>query len=54
MSEASKLQFRAEFFNLFNDVNLFLPIIGLNNPRFGQSTQAFDAREIQFALKILF
>ncbi len=54
MSEDSRLQFRAEFFNLFNRVNLFLPNINLNGSSFGKSTQSFDAREIQFALKVLF
>ena len=54
ISEDSQLQFRAEFFNLLNQVNLYLPNINLNSSTFGKSTQAFDAREIQFALKILF
>ena len=54
MSEDSRLQFRAEFFNLLNQVNLYLPNINLNGSSFGKSTQAFDAREIQFALKLLF
>ena len=54
MSEDSRLQFRAEFFNLLNRVNLFLPNINLNGSSFGKSTQSFDAREIQFALKVLF
>jgi len=54
MSEATLLQFRAEFFNLFNRVNLYLPNINLNGSTFGKSNQAFDAREIQFALKLLF
>jgi hypothetical protein len=53
-SEESRLQFRAEFFNLLNRVNLFLPNIDLNGPSFGRSIEAFDAREIQFALKFLF
>ena len=54
ISEDSRLQFRAEFFNLLNQVNLYLPNINLNGSSFGKSTQAFDAREIQFALKVLF
>jgi len=54
VSEESSLQFRAEFFNLFNRVNLFLPSVDLNSSRFGKSTDVFDAREIQFALKFLF
>ena len=54
MSEESRLQFRAEVFNLLNRVNLFLPNVDINGSSFGKSTQAFDAREIQFALKVLF
>ena len=54
MSEESSLQFRAEVFNLLNRVNLFLPIVDLSRPDFGTSIDAFDAREIQFALKVLF
>jgi hypothetical protein len=54
ISEESKLQFRAEFFNLLNRVNLYLPIVDLSRPDFGTSNDVFDAREIQFALKLLF
>ncbi|MEE8349234.1 MAG: hypothetical protein V3R94_06675, partial [Acidobacteriota bacterium] len=48
------LQFRAEFFNLLNRVNLFLPQVDLDSALFGQSTTAFAPREIQFALKFIF
>ncbi|MGH9941205.1 MAG: TonB-dependent receptor [Pyrinomonadaceae bacterium] len=64
LTEAVKLQFRAEAFNVFNRVNLFLPNAGLStlvpanlgqNPlTFGQSTAAFDPRQLQFALKLIF
>ena len=40
ISDDSQLQFRAEFFNLFNRVNLFLPEVDLNSNRFGTSGQA--------------
>jgi len=49
-----KIQFRAEAFNAFNNVNLRRPEGNLANPNFGRSTQAFAAREIQFALKFIF
>ena len=53
-NETSKLQFRAEFFNLLNNVNL-MPVQGdLSDPFFGQSTDDFDSRQIQLALKIIF
>ena len=55
IKEDVKLQFRAEAFNLFNCVNLFLPNNVLNNPTFfGKSTAAFDPRQLQFALKLIF
>lgn len=47
------LQGRAEFYNMFNHPNFFTPDTGLNDGGFGQITQAFDSREIQFALKLI-
>ncbi|MDA2935384.1 hypothetical protein MYX82_13760, partial [Acidobacteria bacterium AH-259-D05] len=54
ISEELRLQIRAEFFNLFNRVNLFLPQVDLDSSLFGQSVAAFDPRQIQFALKFIF
>ena len=53
-NEARYLQFRAEFFNLFNHTNLYPPDANLVSSTFGVSTQAFDPREIQFGLKVYF
>jgi hypothetical protein len=53
-STTSRIQFRAELFNLFDSVNLRNPEGRLNNGNFGKSTQSFPGREIQFALKFLF
>jgi hypothetical protein len=39
LAERVSLQFRAEFFNLFNHPNFADPISQLNNPLFGQSVQ---------------
>ncbi len=47
------LQGRAEFYNAFNHPNFFTPDTGLTDTGFGQITQAFDSREIQFALKMI-
>ncbi len=53
LPEIFSLQGRAEFYNLPNHPNFFTPDTGLNDGSFGQITQAFDSREIQFALKLL-
>jgi outer membrane receptor protein involved in Fe transport len=54
VGERLNIQFRAEFFNLFNRVNLFNPIGDMGNPQFGKSTAAFNPRQIQLGLRILF
>ncbi|HXY15213.1 MAG TPA: carboxypeptidase-like regulatory domain-containing protein [Terriglobales bacterium] len=66
LHEATSLQFRAEFFNLFNHPHFFLPGIAgtgeqdINTPSsFGVISQTInqtvnDARSIQFALKLTF
>jgi len=52
--EAAKLQFRAEAFNLFNNVNLQNPDGSLSDSTFGQSTGVYPSRNIQFSLKFIF
>jgi hypothetical protein len=52
--EGANLLFRAEFFNLFNRVNLDRPVGDWFSTAFGTSTQAFGARNVQFGLKIEF
>jgi len=51
--EGLRLQFRCEFFNLFNNVNLSNPNATLGSSM-GRITSAQSARVIQFALKLLF
>ena len=53
-AESKTLQFRAEFFNLFNRANFRLPNSDISSPTFGQIQQALSPRLIQFALKFLF
>ncbi|MFB3905204.1 MAG: carboxypeptidase regulatory-like domain-containing protein [Acidobacteriota bacterium] len=52
--EGLKLQFRSEFFNAFNSVNLGNPRNQLSDSRMGRITGASSARVIQLALKVLF
>ncbi len=51
-SERLSMQFRAEFFNLFNRTNLYPPEANLNSDLFGFSNAAFDPRVIQFGLRL--
>jgi hypothetical protein len=53
--EDVNLQFRAEFFNFFNNTNFSNPDNGVQDGTFGQIlTAAGPGREIQFALKVVF
>ncbi len=65
LKEQTRLQFRAEFFNLLNHANFGLPNAsafvqapnggGTPNPTFGKITNTTtSSRQIQFALKLLF
>ena len=50
----SKVQFRADFFNLFNNVPLNNPTIANSSPVFGKITSAGIARQVQLALRVEF
>jgi Carboxypeptidase regulatory-like domain len=52
--ERSTLQFRAEFFNAFNNVNFNNPQNYLGSSSTGQITSAGSPRVLQFALKLMF
>ncbi len=53
--EGTRVEFRAEFFNLFNKSNLGAPNTNISNTNFGTITGlASPARQIQFALKLAF
>ncbi|HVF26800.1 MAG TPA: TonB-dependent receptor [Pyrinomonadaceae bacterium] len=62
ITENVNIEFRAEAFNAFNHTNFFLPIDtttelvrqNINNTAFGQITETFDPRIIQFAIKLNF
>ena len=52
--ERMNLQFRAEIFNIFNNVNFELPNNDINSPGFGQIVAAQPGRIVQLALKFAF
>lgn len=54
VSERVKVEFRADAFNLFNRVNLYNPVDDMSSPQFGQSPAAFEPRQMQLGLKIMF
>jgi hypothetical protein len=53
LHDTVNLQFRSEFYNLPNHANFFTPDTGVDDGNFGTISQAFDARSIQFAAKII-
>ena len=53
-TERINMQFRSEFFNIFNRTNFRPPVTNLNATNFGQFTSTYAPRQIQFALKLSF
>jgi hypothetical protein len=54
ISEKVNLEFRAEFFNIFNHPNFGTPGATIGTSSFGQLTSAASPRDIQFGLKLQF
>ena len=54
LTEAVRLQFRAESFNVANHPNFGIPVADLNSPNFGKILSAAPPRLMQFALKLMF
>jgi len=52
--EDMALQFRSEFFNVLNHTNFGFPDATITDAAFGTIRQTYPARQIQFALKLLF
>jgi len=53
IKERARVQFRSEFFNVFNNVNFSSPNVTASSSTFGRITSAGSPRIIQFALKAL-
>ena len=51
-NDQSRLQFRSEFYNIFNHANFYAPDSTIGDSGFGSITNAYPARSIQFALKL--
>jgi hypothetical protein len=54
VNERVGLEFRAEFYNIFNNVNFGMPDNGLTDSSFGQITSSGSPRILQMALKASF
>jgi hypothetical protein len=54
LGEGAKLEFRANFFNLFNNLNLFNVQGDLNSTHFGQPQAALGARTIEMQARFSF
>ena len=50
----TRVQFRAEVFNVANHANFGLPVADLNSANFGRIFSAGPPRLMQFALKLIF
>ena len=54
LGETARVQFRAEFFNVFNTPNFNQPNAFFGTAGFGRVLSARAGREVQFGLKFLF
>ncbi|MFN7996362.1 MAG: TonB-dependent receptor [Bryobacteraceae bacterium] len=54
LHETARLQFRSDFFNTFNHVNLNAPVTDYSNANIGKILTSTGGRELQLALKLIF
>jgi hypothetical protein len=54
ITERWRVQFRSEFFNLFNRANFNDPNSNVSAGTYGRITSAMDPRILQFGLKVSF
>ena len=54
VSETANVEFRAEFFNLFNNANFIVPQsnLDLDSPQFGRITDTYPARLVQLTMRV--
>jgi hypothetical protein len=52
--EKLNMEFRAEFFNIFNHTQFANPSTNISSSLFGQITTTFEPRIIQFAVRFVF
>ena len=52
LNERFNVQFRVEFFNLFNHAQFGAPVTGIANPNYGRILSAREPRDIQFGLRL--
>jgi len=52
--EGMAVQFRSEFFNFLNHSNFGPPTCDITNAAFGTIRATYPARQVQFALKLMF
>ena len=52
--ESASVQFRSEFFNVLNHTNFGPPTCDITSAAFGTIRSTYPARQIQFALKLMF
>jgi hypothetical protein len=54
LGERGMMDFRTEFFNLFNRTNLGSPVGDLSSSQFGKATTALGGRNVQFGVRLAF
>ena len=54
LSARTRLQVRAEAFNIANHANFGLPVADLNSANFGRILSAGPPRLLQFGMKLMF
>jgi hypothetical protein len=54
IGEHGQIEFRANFFNLFNKLNLYNPQTDIMNSHFGQSQNVLGARVIEMQARFSF